>query len=52
LEGVVLLVNPYVNGLLFVLCDSAIIVCVILVVPEDPEPVCVIPEGLNEGAFA
>jgi hypothetical protein len=51
LEGVLLLINPYVKGLLFVLCDSVIIFIMVPVVSEDPEPVCVIPEGLNEVSF-
>jgi hypothetical protein len=52
LEGVLLLSNPYVTGALFALCDGATIFIMILIVSEGPDPICVIPEGLDEGSLA
>jgi hypothetical protein len=44
--------NSYVKGLLFVFFDGAIIILMILVVSEYPEPIGVIPEGLDKSSYA
>jgi hypothetical protein len=47
LEGVILLSNSYIKGLLFVLCDGTFIVLMVLVISENPESKGVIPKGLG-----
>jgi hypothetical protein len=51
LEGVVLLGDLYGKGLLFVLCNVAIIIFVVFVVSESPESVGMIPKFLDKGTF-
>jgi hypothetical protein len=52
LKGVVLLVDLYVKGLLFVLYNIEIIVFVVFILSESPEYVGIIPKGLDRGTFA
>jgi hypothetical protein len=52
LEGVVLLGNSYIKDLVFVLCDSAVIVLIVLVISEDPESIGVVSKCLDKSLFA